>query len=125
MRTTRWLLLAAMVSVTSSATVDVPFPDGDRSWRHVKSTVIGPEHKSYPSEGGKIYHSFANPLAVEGYNAGQFANGSVLVRETVKTIAGDGDSKGVLKEGERSALDVMVKDDRRYAATGGWGFETF
>jgi hypothetical protein len=125
MKIKRWVLLGAVVSVTSSATVDVPFPDGYRSWRHVKSTVVGPEHKSFASEGGKIYHFFANPLAVEGYNAGRFANGSMLVRETLQTISGEGEARGVLKEGDRIALDVMVKDDRRYKETGGWGFETF
>ena len=51
---------------------EVPFPDGYRSWLHVKSVVIGPEHKSYAAEGGKIYHFYANPQAVEGYRAGHF-----------------------------------------------------
>ncbi|HTP35290.1 MAG TPA: hypothetical protein VMJ75_24100 [Candidatus Acidoferrales bacterium] len=49
----------------------------------------------------------ANREAVEGYRAGKFPNGSVIVRET------------------RSALDVMMKDDRLYQETVGWGFETF
>ena len=48
-----------------------------------------------------------------------------IVRETLRAVAGEGDSKGILNEGERSALDVMVKDDRLYQETGGWGFETF
>ena len=103
----------------------VPFPDGYRSWQHVKSVVIGPEHKSFASEGGKIFHFYANPQAVEGYRDGKFPNGSVLVRETLRTIAGEGESKGILKEGERSGVDVMRKDDRLYQETGGWGFETF
>jgi hypothetical protein len=103
----------------------VAFPDGYRSWQHVKSVVIGPEHKSFASEGGKIFHFYANPLAVEGYRTGKFPNGSILVRETLRTVAGEGDSKGVLKEGERSGVDVMRKDDKLYQETGGWGFDTF
>jgi hypothetical protein len=31
----------------------------------------------------------------------------------------------MLSEGERSALDVMVKDDRLYKETGGWAFDRF
>jgi hypothetical protein len=92
---------------------EVPFPDGYRTWQHVKSA----------SEAGKIYHFYGNPRAIEGYRAGKFPNGSVIVRETVHTTAGE--SKGILTEGGRSALDVMVKDDRLYKETGGWGFETF
>lgn len=134
MKNRKTILLAAVLS-GALATIalragevkppDVPFPDGYRAWRHVKSVVIGPEHKSFATEGGKIFQFFANAQAVEGYRAGRFPNGSVLVRETVRTISGDGDSKGVLKEGERIALDVMHKDEQLYKETGGWGFETF
>src|SRR5262249_23593830 len=49
----------------------------------------------------------------------------VIVRETLRATPGEGDSKGVLKEGERLALDVMRKDDRLFPETAGWGFETF
>ena len=73
--------------------------------------MIGPEDKSFATEGGKIFRFYANPQAVEGYHSGKFPNGSILVRETLRTKAGEGDSKGVLNEGERSALDVMLKDD--------------
>jgi Cytochrome P460 len=111
--------------ITAAVESEVPFPDGYRSWRHVKSVVVGPEHRSFASEGGKIFQFYANPQAVEGYRAGTFPNGSVLVRETLHTIAGEGESKGILKEGEPSGLDVMRKDDRLYKETGGWGFETF
>jgi len=111
--------------ITATERSEVPFPDGYRSWQHVKSVVIGPEHKSFASEGGKSFQFYANPQAVEGYRAGKFPNGSVVVRETLRTIAGEGESKGILNEGERSGLDVMRKDDRLYKETGGWGFETF
>jgi len=119
------LLLIAPGVTASQKSPDVPFPDGYRSWRHVKSVVVGPEHKSFATEGGKVFHFYANPQAIEGYRTGKFPNGSVLVRETLRMIAGEGESKGILTEGNRSALDVMIKDDRLYQQTGGWGFETF
>jgi hypothetical protein len=118
------LLVIASV-VTAAENVAVPFPDGYRSWQHVKSVVIAPEHKSVATGGGKFFHFYANPQAIEGYRAGKFPNGSVIVRETLRTIAGEGASKGRLTEGERTALDVMTKDDQLYKETGGWGFETF
>jgi hypothetical protein len=96
---------------------EVPYPASYRSWRHVKSVVA--------TESGKIFHFYANQPAVEGYRFGKFPNGSILVRETLRTVAGEGESKGMLKEGEFTALDVMVKDDQRYRDTAGWGFETF
>jgi len=102
----------------------VPYPRDFRSWRHVKSIVIGPEHKSFPNRGG-IHHYYANPAAVEGYRTGTFPNGSVLVDEGVLTKDGTDQSKGMLLEADRRSLDVMVKDDQRYKNTGGWGFEHF
>jgi hypothetical protein len=120
-----FLSVIAFGVVASERSTEVPFPDGYRSWQHVKSVVIGPEHKSFASEGGKIFQFYANPPAVDGYRAGKFPNGAVIVRETLRTVAGEGESKGVLKEGERSGLDVMIKDNRIYQETGGWGFETF
>jgi hypothetical protein len=117
--------LIALGGMAAEKAVPVAFPDGYLTWQHVKSTVVGPEHKSFASEGGKIYHFYANPAAIEGYRVGKFPNGSMLVRETLRTVSGEGDAKGMLKEGERSGLDVMVKDDRLYAESGGWGFETF
>jgi hypothetical protein len=38
---------------------------------------------------------------------------------------GEGQAKGMTLEGDRRALDVMVKNDRLYKDTGGWGFEHF
>jgi len=124
-----WRSGSAFVIVLALAAAEknseVPFPDGYRSWQHVKSVVIGPEHKSFATEGGKIFHFYANPQAVEGYHSGKFPNGSILVLETLRTKAGEGDSKGILTEGERSALDVMMKDDSLFQESAGWGFETF
>jgi Cytochrome P460 len=119
-------LAAILFGVAAAAKIpEVPFPDGYRSWQHVKSVVVDPERNPLASEGGKIFHFYANPQAVEGYRTGTFPNGSVLVRETLRTIVVESDSKSALTEGERSALDVMMKDDRLYQETGGWGFETF
>jgi hypothetical protein len=116
---------AAIFGVAAENSPEVPFPDGFRAWQHVKSVVVGPASKASGNEGGKIFQFYANPAAVEGYRAGKFPNGSILVRETVRVVSGEGATEGVFQEGERTGVDVMVKDDRLYAATGGWGFETF
>jgi Cytochrome P460 len=36
-----------------------------------------------------------------------------------------GPAAGILLEGERRSVEVMVKDDGLYKETGGWGFERF
>jgi len=116
--------LTAIVTLFAEDRQPVPYPDGFRSWRHVKSLVVGPDHETFAKRGG-IHHYYANEAAVAGYRAGSFPDGSVVVDEAVLTKDGEGRAKGITFEGERRFLDVMVKDSRRYASTGGWGYEHF
>jgi hypothetical protein len=114
----------ATAAILAERKTDVPYPRDFRSWQHVKSIVIGPEHKSFPMRGG-IHHYYANDQAMKGYRTGKFPNGSVIVDEAVLTTDGQGQAKGILLEGDRRGLDVMIKNDRLYKDTGGWGFEHF
>ncbi|HZF40506.1 MAG TPA: cytochrome P460 family protein [Blastocatellia bacterium] len=101
----------------------VPYPVGYRQWAHVKSTIIGPKSSLYEKIGG-IQHIYANEKGMEGYGAGRFPEGSILIYDFLKTEE-DANSPGVTHEGSRRFTSVMVKDSKRYAATGGWGFEEF
>lgn len=114
------LLLAATLAGFAIAAEPVVYPDNFRSWSHVKSGVIGPQHKNFSSSGG-IHHVYANSKAMQGYRTRSFPEQSVIVFEWLEWAEKDG---GVL-EGPRRQVDVMVKDSQRYAATGGWGFQRF
>ena len=98
----------------------VPYPTGYRLWTRVSSALIGPQSPAFNDSGG-IHHIYANEKAMEGYRNGRFPDGSVLVADFLETQ----ESKGVTTEGPRRRIDVMVKDSKRYAGTGGWGFESF
>ena len=122
-------VLAVTLVVAASATVRkplpaVPFPEGFRSWPLVRSTVVGRESPTFPKRGG-IHHYYANTEALEGYRTGVFPSGSVIVDEAVWTKAGEGHGVGMLFEGDRRFVDVMVKNDAVYKDTGGWGYEHF
>jgi len=110
-------LLACMGTMLFAS---VPYPQNFRGWTHVKSALITSAHPAFQAEGG-IHHIYANPKATEGYASGQFSDGSVIVYELVETHEKD----GVIAEGSRRRVDVMVKDATRFQATGGWGFERF
>jgi cytochrome P460 len=101
----------------------ISYPTGYRQWTHVKSTIIGPKSPAYEQIGG-IQHIYANEKAMEGYRTGRFPEGSILVYDFLKT-EDDAYSEGRTNEGARRFTSVMVKDGKRYAATGGWGFEEF
>ncbi len=99
---------------------DVPYPGGYREWHHVKSMVIEEGHPLYASFGG-IHHIYANKKAVQGYKSGRFPDGAVIVFDLLEAKR----EGGAVVEGARKVVGVMHKDGRRYAATGGWGFEGF
>jgi hypothetical protein len=111
----------ALPMLPATAADPVPYPKGYRQWTHVKSMVIQPGHALYEAFGG-IHHLYANPAAERGYAAGgKFPDGSVIVFDLLDAKAAD----NTMTEGARKVVGVMVKDSRRYAATGGWGYEGF
>jgi cytochrome c553 len=122
MKTT--LKIAALSSALwLSATVyadDVPYPNGYRDWHHVKSMVISQGHPLHDAFGG-IHHLYANKKAVIGYAKGKFPDGAVIAFDLLEA----NDAGNALVEGKRKVLGVMHKNSKRYAATGGWGFEGF
>jgi hypothetical protein len=103
-----------------SGTDPVPYPEGFRSWVHVKTGLIGPKNKFFEQFGG-FHHIYANGEALTGYKTGKFPPGSVLVFDKHEMLE---DSSGIISEGKRKWIDVMVKNDRT-DSTGGWSFEEF
>lgn len=122
MRKTAFLLAAFALSSAAVAAdpPPVPYPDGFREWTHVKSMVINSGHPLYESFGG-IHHLYANNRAMAGYRSGTFPNGAVIVFDLLDVT----DADNAVTEGPRKVVGVMHKDSKRYAATGGWGFEGF
>jgi hypothetical protein len=117
------LLLATFTLSSAAVAADpppVPYPDGYREWTHVKSMVINPGHPLYESFGG-IHHLYANKRAMAGYKSGKFPDGAVIVFDLLEALNAD----NAVTEGPRKVVGVMRKDSKRYAATGGWGFEGF
>lgn len=112
------VVLAALAAAKDGARID--YPEGFRHWTHVKSMVLLPDHPLAASFGG-IHHVYANDRAVEGYRAGRFKDGAVLVFDLFEYTQADGAGT----EGARKLTGVMHKDSERFAATGGWGYEGF
>lgn len=98
----------------------VPYPTGYRNWTHVKSLQILPGHPLADAFGG-IHHLYANAKAVEGYKKGRFPDGAVIAFDLLEAKEAD----KTVGTGARKVLGVMHKDSKRWAATGGWGYEGF
>ncbi len=116
--------IAALLCGVSVASIAgdkaVAYPEGYRNWLHVKSMLIEPGHAlENPFQG--LHHVYANKQAEKGLKEGKYQDGSVLVFDLLQYQEKDKS----IQEGERKLVGVMVKDAKKYAATGGWGFEGF
>jgi hypothetical protein len=112
--------MAMAATVALAAEPQVPYPSGYRDWYHVKSMLIEEGHPLFADFGG-IHHLYANEKAVEGYRSERFPDGAVIVFDLMEAVRAD----NAVIEGKRKIVGVMHKDSRRYADTGGWGFEGF
>lgn len=112
----------ALLALRPASTADdvVAYPEGYRTWAHVKSGVISPSHATYATNGG-FQHIYANAQALEGYRTRNFPEGSVIAFDWLAMS----ENAGAYVEGARRQLDVMVKDSKKFASTGGWGFQRF
>lgn len=111
-------LIARPVFAADSALV--PYPEGWRDWRHVKSMVLLPGHGLYEGLGG-VHHVYANRKALDGYKSGKFPDGAVIVADFFAEVAQD----NAVTEGERKFVAVARKDAKKWKDTGGWGWEAF
>lgn len=112
--------LAIALAPGAALAQEVPYPSDYRDWHHVKSMVINPGHSLYDAFGG-IHHLYANKRALEGYAKGKFPDGAVIVFDLLEAKNAD----NAVTEGARKVVGVMRKDAKKFAATGGWGFEGF
>jgi hypothetical protein len=112
------ITVARHLSAPADATV--AYPEGYRSWVHVKSALISPAHQSFASIGG-FQHIYANAQAMAGYRTRAFPEGSIIVFDWLEMR----DKDGAFEEGPRRQVDVMVKDSQHFPNTGGWGFQRF
>jgi hypothetical protein len=107
-------------------------PAGYRDWR-----LISVNHLA-GSNVKQVRAQLGNDIAIEAFRAGKlpFPDGTIIAAlhwneassdENNKVLAGGFPGAGLQSFIARSAMNVqfMVKDSKKYAATGGWGFADF
>lgn len=121
------LILALLTGIVGIASTqgkqgkEIPYPEGYRSWTHVKSLVLQPGHPLFDSFGG-LHHVYVNGKGLSALKSSQpFPDGSVFVFDLLEVDTGG----NAIAEGKRKVLAVMEKNSKAFATTGGWGFEGF
>jgi len=104
---------------SASPIYGVTIPDGYRQWE-----LIAPAIEAAPLN--EIRSVLGNRKAVEAYRNGSlpFPDGTVLVKLAWKKAPSTEFAPATIP-GEATTVQVMVKDSKKYASTGGWGFGRF
>jgi hypothetical protein len=103
----------------------VTIPAGYRDWKLISvGRLAGSNHD--------LRAKLGNDIAIKAYREGTlpFPDGTIIARlawhevtsEENNKALGDGDS---FVTGSATNLEFMVKNSKKYAATGGWGFAQF
>lgn len=97
----------------------VTLPEGYRQWE-----LIAPALEAAPLN--EIRAVLGNRIAVDAYRRGAqpFPDGAVLVKLAWKQQPSAALATATVP-GAATTVQVMVKDSRKYAATGGWGYGRF
>jgi hypothetical protein len=97
----------------------VAIPDGYRQWE-----LIAPALERDPLN--ELRAVVGNETAIKAYRSGElpFPDGTILVKLAWKR-AQSSEFEPATIPGPATTVQVMVKDSKKYAATGGWGFGRF
>ena len=138
-RIASWLVaVAAVASVvgstaTTSGSADnetapifgVTIPPGYRDWQLISVT-----HEE--GDFNQLRAQLGNDIAMKAYREGTlpFPDGAIIVALHWKRVASDEDNTvfgqvQAFVAGPRVNMQITVKDSKKYAATGGWGFGDF
>jgi Cytochrome P460 len=116
--TTALALLAAATMAAESAD-DLKPPTGYRTWFHVNTMVVDKASPLFEGLGG-MHNVYANARAAAALKkGGPYPNGSQFATDLHDFTITDGS----YVEGARKGVATMVKDSKKYASTGGWGFQ--
>ncbi|WP_298239778.1 cytochrome P460 family protein [uncultured Bradyrhizobium sp.] len=110
---------AQVDTAAASPIFGVTIPPGYRQWE-----LIAPAEEAAPLD--ELRAVVGNQTAIDAYQAGKlpFPDGTILVKRAWKRQRSPEFASATIP-GTATTVQVMVKDSRKYAATGGWGFGRF
>jgi Cytochrome P460 len=110
---------------TSAGSSGIRLPAGYRDW-----TVVSVAHEA--GSFNDIRAILGNDVAIKAYRKGQlpFPDGTIVARVAWSYVPSEENDKVFGKAqsfvaGAPTNVQLMVKDSKKYAATGGWGYAQF
>jgi hypothetical protein len=115
------LAVLAMTSIAAEPADEIQPPSGYRNWFHVNTMVVDKASPLFEALGG-MHNVHVNSVGEATLKkGGPYPDQTVFVTDLHEFTVSDGS----YVMGNRKGLAVMVKDAKKYAATGGWGFQFF
>ncbi|MCP3396369.1 cytochrome P460 family protein [Bradyrhizobium sp. CCGB20] len=110
---------AERATADASPIFGVTIPAGYKQWE-----LIAPAEEAAPLD--ELRAVVGNQTAIDAYQAGKlpFPDGTVLVKRAWKRKQSPEFASATIP-GAATTVQVMVKDSKKYASTGGWGFGRF
>jgi hypothetical protein len=106
-------------TANASPIFGVTIPNGYKQWE-----LIAPAEEAAPLD--ELRAVVGNQTAIDAYQAGKlpFPDGTILVKRAWKRKQSPEFASATIP-GAATTVQVMVKDSKKYASTGGWGFGRF
>jgi len=123
-------LIGAAIAAEEAAGMAAPIygikiPQGYRDWRMISAGNVG-------TPVNDVRVKLGNDIAIAAFRDDRlpFPDGTIIARLAYKQITSKENNKALghvqsFVAGPATNLEFMVKDSKKYAATGGWGFAQF
>jgi hypothetical protein len=110
---------------TAAPIYGIKIPQGYRDWRMISAGTVG-------TPVNDVRVKLGNDIAIKAFRDDRlpFPDGTIIARLAYKQITSEENNKAFgpvqsFVAGPGTNLEFMVKDSKKYAATGGWGFAQF
>lgn len=117
-------VLLALSPVSAARPVDkLAIPTGFDHWFLVNSMIVTKDSPLFDAIGG-LHHIYINSVGLARLKTGgsaPYPDGTIFADDVREFSLAD----GAFSQGGRKAIPVMLKDAKKYAATGGWGFQAW
>lgn len=114
-------LLLALSAFAAQSADDIKIPVGYRNWFHVNTMIVDKASPLFEALGGmhNVHVNSTGEAALK--KGGAYPDRTIFVTDLHDFAISDGS----YVEGPLKGVAVMVKDQKKYASTGGWGFQFF
>jgi hypothetical protein len=111
----------AIVTVAAESADDLKPPTGYRQWFHVNTMIVDKASPMFDAIGG-MHNVHINGVGFPALKkGGPYPNKTMFVTDLHDFMVTDGS----YVEGPLKGIALMLKDSKKYASTGGWGFQAW